>query len=53
MEEVRDREGKLTEWLSGRRFVFIGLPKCSIERMIVVGPFKAKLFYKEMQQANL
>ena len=53
MEEVRDREGKLTEWLSGRRFVFIDLPKCSIERVIDVGPFKAKLYYKEMQQANL
>ena len=53
MEEVRDREGKLTEWLLGRRFVFIDLPKCSIERIIDVGSFKIKLFYKEMQQANL
>ena len=53
MEEVRNREGKFTEWLSGRRFVFIDLPKCSIERMIDVVPFKTKLFYKEMQQANL
>ena len=53
MEEVRDREGKLAEWLSGRRFVFIDLPKCSIERIIGVGPFRAELFYKEMQQANL
>ena len=53
MEEVRDREGKLTEWLSGRRFVFIDLPKCSIERVIDVGPFKAKLYYKEMQQTSV
>ena len=53
MEEMRDREGKLTEWLSGRQFVFIDLPKCCIERTIDVGPFKAKLFFKEMQQATL
>ena len=32
--------------------MFIDLPKCYIERTIDVGPFKAKLFYKEMQQAN-
>ena len=50
---MRDREGKLTEWLSGRRSVFIDLPKCSTERTIDVGPFKAKLSYKEMQQTNL
>ena len=53
IKEVRDREGKLTKWRSGRQFVFIDLPKCSIERIIDVSSFKARLFYKEMQQANL
>ena len=33
--------------------MFIDLPKCSIERIIDVDPFKANVFYKEMQQANL
>ena len=33
--------------------MFVDLPKCFIELIIDVGPFKAKLFYKEMQQANL
>ena len=50
---MRDREGKLTEWLSGMRFVLIDLPKCYIERTIDVGSFQVKLFYKEMQQATL
>ena len=29
------------------------IPKWSIKPIIDVGPFKARLFYKEMQQANL
>lgn len=53
MEETRDREGNLTGWLSGRRFVYIDLPKTQVERLIEIGPFKAKLYYREMADANV
>ena len=48
LEEIRDREGKFTVWLSGRRFVFIDLPKTPLEKIMDIGPYKAKLFYREM-----
>ncbi|GFR77506.1 hypothetical protein ElyMa_000510100 [Elysia marginata] len=48
MEGIRDPQGKLTEWLSGRRFVWIDLPKTTIDPVINVGLFKGRLFYKEM-----
>ena len=50
LEEIRDREGKLTGWLSGRRYVLIDLPKTPLEKMMDIGPYKykAKLFYREM-----
>ena len=41
MEEARDRQEKLAEWLSGRQFVFIHLSKFSMEHTIDVGPFKS------------
>ena len=50
MEESGDREGKLTEWLSGRRFVVIDLSKTAIEKIMNIGPFKATLFYREIQK---
>ena len=52
IEEVRDTQGELLEWFSGRRFAFTDLPKCSIELIVDVGPMKEKLFYSEMKQAN-
>ncbi|GFR66097.1 hypothetical protein ElyMa_003675600 [Elysia marginata] len=48
MEGIRDPQGKLTEWLSGRRFVWIDVPKTNIEQYIDVSQFKARLFHKEM-----
>ncbi|GFS06386.1 hypothetical protein ElyMa_006542700 [Elysia marginata] len=48
MEGIRDPPGKLTEWLSGRRFVWIDLPKATIDPVINVGLFKGRLFFKEM-----
>ncbi|GFS11945.1 hypothetical protein ElyMa_004847000 [Elysia marginata] len=53
MEGIRDKEGKLTEWLSSRRFAYIDVPEILMERMLIVGQFKAKIFYKEMAEANL
>ncbi|GFS24463.1 poly(ADP-ribose) glycohydrolase ARH3 [Elysia marginata] len=53
MEGIRDKEGKLTEWLSGRHFAYIDVPEILMERMLNIGQFKAKIFYKEMAEANL
>ena len=53
IEEMLDRQEKLTEWSAGRRFLFIDLLKCSIERILYVGIFKAKLFYRKIHQAHL
>ena len=54
LEEIRDREGKFTGWLSGRRFVFIDLPKTPIEKKLwILAPYKAKLFYREMPNTKM
>ena len=44
LEEIRDREGKLTGWLSGRRFVFIDLPKTPLEKNMDIGPIRLNCF---------
>ena len=38
---------KLTDWMTGRRFVYIDLPKQTLPKTTKMGPFFAKLFYKE------
>ena len=49
MERVRD-EGKLTNWVSGRRFVWIELPKKRLSKVLDMGLFKGFLFHKEMKE---
>ena len=49
MEGIRDPQGKLTEWLSGRRYTWIDLPKASIDPYVMVGQMKAKIYYKELK----
>ena len=43
---------KLTAWVTGRRFVYIDLPSKALPRSVVIGPFKARLYHKEMQEAS-
>ncbi|GFS01664.1 interferon-induced helicase C domain-containing protein 1 [Elysia marginata] len=52
MERVRDPNGKLTHWLTGRRFIWIDVPKKPIRQMINIGHFKASLYYKEEKPAS-
>ncbi|GFS13058.1 hypothetical protein ElyMa_001387400 [Elysia marginata] len=52
MERVRDPNGKLTHWLTGRRFIWINVPKKPIMQMINIGHFKASLYYKEQKPAS-
>ena len=49
MEGIRDGNGRLTEWLSGRRFAYIDLPSRHIDSDLAVGQFKGKLFYRELK----
>lgn len=51
-ERDRDDKGKLTHWKTGRRFVYISLPKSPLPRTLEVGPFKASLFHKEQKTAD-
>lgn len=46
-ERTRNRDGKLTRFLTGRRFIFIGVPEKPLERAVRIGPILARLYYKE------
>lgn len=48
MEKMRTREGTLTRFVTGRRFVFINVPSKPLERLFKVGSFTARLYYKEL-----
>ena len=49
-ERVRDPEGKLTDWLTGARFVWIETPQYPLSRFMTMGPFRASLFHREMKE---
>ena len=47
-EYARDPSSKkLTDWMTGRRFLYIDLPNETLPKTTKMGPFVAKLFYKE------
>ena len=50
MERVRGPDGKLTNWVTGARIVWIEVPKEKIPGKVDCGVFKASLFYREMLQ---
>ena len=52
MERARNDEGKMTRWLTGRRWVWIETPKTPLPRNITCEPFTAKLYHKEMKQTQ-
>lgn len=45
----RDTNGKLTNWKTGRRFVFVSIPKEPLPREVKIGIFKAKLYHREQR----
>ena len=49
MEYARDPDGKLTNWVTGRRFLYIDLPQKVLPKLLDMGPFKARIFYREMK----
>lgn len=52
-EKARDRNGKLTRWVTGRRFVWIDLPTTPLKNRIQVGSFMAKLYYREQPKPEI
>lgn len=48
-EKARGPDGKLTDWKTGRRFVWIDLPKHQVNRQCKMGEFRVFLFYREMK----
>ena len=46
-EKVRYRDGKLSKFKSGRKFVFITVPTRPLERSLTIGGITASIFHKE------
>lgn len=49
-ERARDVDGKLTRFLTGRRFVFITTPNTPLEKTLKVSFFTAKVYHREQNQ---
>lgn len=49
MERARDKDGKLTRFLTGRRFVFVSVPDRPLEKFMKVSFFNAKIYHKEQK----
>ena len=45
----RDESGKLTHWKTGRRFIYIAVPKIPLPKTVEMGPFRASLYHKEQK----
>ena len=44
--------GKLSKWKTGRRFVFVVVPKTPPPKTVPIGIFKAKLYHREQRLEN-
>lgn len=51
-EKDRDEKGRLTHWKTGRRFIYISLPKKPLPRQITISGFGASLYHKEQKFEN-
>ena len=49
-ERDRDHEGKLTRWKTGRRFVYIEIPKDPLPKQIKIGIYRASIYHKEQKK---
>ena len=43
---------KMTNWLTGRRFIYIEVPKKDLPKYVSMGPFKARLLYRDPSKEN-
>ena len=46
-EQARDRDGKLTDWKTGRRFVFNTTPSTPLAPTLKICIFTAEMYHKE------
>ena len=46
-ETYRDNNGKWTHFKTGRRFVYIELPKLNLDQFLKIGLWKATLYYRQ------
>ena len=53
LEKARDPDGKLTKWVTGRRFMWIELPKVSLAPFYMVSGFRARLYYREQTRPQV
>ena len=51
-ENIRNKDGKFTRFLTGRRFVFVNIPERPLERTVKIGGFTARLYHKEQPRAD-
>ena len=51
-EKIRNKDGKLTRFLTGRRFVFVNIPERPLERTVKIGGFTARQYHKEQPRAD-
>ena len=52
LERARNADGKLTRFLTGRRFVFVTVPSKPLEKSLRINIFNAKIFHKEQKQTE-
>ena len=52
LEKIRNKDGKLTRFVTGRRFCFINLPAKSLDPSLQVGSFVGRLYYKEQDKPS-
>ena len=50
--KIRNKDGKLTRVLTGRRFVSVNIPERPLERTVKIGGFTARLYHKEQPRAD-
>ncbi|CAH1229875.1 Hypp260 [Branchiostoma lanceolatum] len=51
-ERARNKEGKLTRFLTGRRFMYIEKPSTPLPPKISVGAFVAEFYHREQKEAS-
>ena len=49
LERDRDKKGKLTHWLTGRRIIVVLVPRNPLPKSIQVGPFKASAYHRKQK----
>ncbi|GFS18867.1 hypothetical protein ElyMa_005017300 [Elysia marginata] len=49
LDRARDSDGRMTCWLTGRRWLWIEVPKVPLPRTLYLAPFTATLYHREME----